>query len=312
MTTQGLLLDDSSRLRAIGLMCVAIAMFACLDTTAKYVVTVAGIPLFQAVWLRFVVHGVMNLAVMGPMKFGRALKSAKPGLQLFRGVFLFASTAFNFAALRHLQLDQSVTIFFLTPFLVAVLAGPLLGEWIGWRRMVAVMVGFSGVILVMRPGFGGIHWAVVYSFLSTFSYAFYTISTRYLARYDPSVVTQVYSPIAGIVAMAPLAIPVWIWPADFATWFLLVSIGIWGGCGHYLLILAHRRAPAPVLAPFTYISLIFQMALGYLVFHDLPSAWTLTGGAIIVGSGLYLLHRERVVEPGDGPAAASLSSDVRD
>jgi drug/metabolite transporter (DMT)-like permease len=311
MTTQSLLLDEGSRLKAIGLMCAAIAIFACLDTTGKYVVTMSGLPLFQVVWLRFVGHGVMNLAVMGPVTFTRSLRSAMPGLQLLRGIFLFASTGFNFAALRYLQLDQSVTIFFLTPFFVAVLAGPLLGEWIGWRRLVAVLVGFSGVILVLRPGFGGVHWAVIYSFLATASYAFYNIATRYLARYDRTAVTQVWSPIAGIIALAPLAIPVWVWPANIGVWALIASLGVWGGCGHYLLILAHRRAPAPVLAPFSYIGLIFQTALGYLVFHDVPSAWTAAGGAVIVGSGLYLLHRERVTKP-DGPAAASLSSDMRD
>jgi drug/metabolite transporter (DMT)-like permease len=311
MTTESLLLDEGSRLKAIGLMCAAIALFACLDSTAKYVVTMGGLPLFQVVWMRFVVHGVMNLAVMGPQTFTRSLRSAMPGLQLLRGIFLFGSTAFNFAALRHLQLDQSVTIFFLTPFFVAVLAGPLLGEWIGWRRLLAVLVGFSGVILVLRPGFGGIHWSVIFSLLATACYAFYNIATRYLARYDPTLVTQVWSPIAGIVAMAPLALPVWVWPADIGMWALVLSLGIWGGCGHYLLILAHRRAPAPLLAPFSYIGLIFQMGLGYLIFHDVPSPWTAAGGAVIVSSGLYLLYREREVKP-DGPAAASLSSDIRD
>src|SRR5688572_10276585 len=104
MTTESLLLDEGSRLKAIGLMCVAIALFACLDATGKYVVTMSGLPLFQVVWLRFVVHGLMNLAVMGPVTFTRSLRSTMPGLQLLRGVFLFASTAFNFAALRYLQL----------------------------------------------------------------------------------------------------------------------------------------------------------------------------------------------------------------
>jgi drug/metabolite transporter (DMT)-like permease len=311
MTTESLLLDEGSRLKAIGLMCVAIGLFACLDSTAKYVVTVGGIPFLQAVWMRFLIHGALNLVVMGPVTFTRSLRSTRPGLQLLRGIFLFASTAFNFAALRYLQLDQSVTIFFLTPFFVAILAGPLLGEWIGWRRLVAVLIGFSGVILVVRPGFGGIHWAVSYSFLATLSYAFYSIATRYLARYDPTTVTQVWSPIAGIVAMAPVAIPVWTWTPDIGIWVLLVSLGIWGGCGHYLLILAHRRAPAPLLAPFSYIGLIFQATLGYLIFHDVPNAWTVAGGTVIVGSGLYLLHRERVTKS-DGPAATSLSSDMHD
>src|SRR5688572_24823954 len=124
MTTESLLLDEGSRLKAIGLMCVAIGLFACLDSTAKYVVTVGGIPFLQAVWMRFLIHGALNLVVMGPVTFTRSLRSTRPGLQLLRGIFLFASTAFNFAALRYLQLDQSVTIFFLTPFFVAILAGP--------------------------------------------------------------------------------------------------------------------------------------------------------------------------------------------
>jgi drug/metabolite transporter (DMT)-like permease len=308
MTTESLLLEESSRLRAIGLMCIAIALFALLDTTAKYVVTIAAMPIFQVVWMRFVSHAVLNVVFFGPVTVARSMKSAKPWMQFMRGIFLFGSTAFNFAALRYLQLDQSVTIFFLTPFLVSVLAGPLLGEWIGWRRLIAVMVGFSGILLVVRPGFGGIHWAASYSFLATLSYVLYTISTRYLARYDSTLVTQVHSPLAGVLGLAPLAMSVWVWPESWVTWLLMISTGLWGGIGHYLLITAHRRAPAPVLAPFTYISIIFQVALGFLIFGDVPSAWTAAGGIIIVGSGLYILHRERV-RKSDGPAAASLSNE---
>ena len=312
MSTESLLLEETSRLRAIGLMVAAIALFALLDSTAKYVVTTAAIPLFQVVWIRFVSHAVLNAVVFGPVTVAQSLRSRKPLLQMLRGIFLFGSTAFNFAALRYLQLDQSVTIFFLTPFLVAVLAGPLLGEWIGWRRLVAVMIGFSGVILIVRPGFGGIHWAASFSFLSTASYALYTISTRYLARHDPSMVTQVYSPLAGIVLLAPLGLKDWVWPEHWETWALMISTGLWGGIGHYLLILAHRRAPAPVLAPFTYVSIVFQATIGYIVFGDVPSAWTAAGGTVIVASGLYLLHRERVVVPADGPAAAALSDETRE
>jgi drug/metabolite transporter (DMT)-like permease len=310
MSPQSLLLDESSRLKAIALMCVAIGLFALLDATAKYAVTVLAVPLFQAVWMRFVSHTVLNAVALGPATFLHSLKSTRPGQQFLRSLFLFGSTAFNFAALRYLQLDQSVTIFFLTPFFVAVLAGPLLGEWIGWRRLVAIVIGFSGVILVVRPGFGGIHWAVSYSFGSVICYAFYIISTRYLARYDPPLVTQVWSPLGGLLAMAPLGLSVWVWPPDLLTWVLITSTGLWGGFGHYLLIQAHRRAPAPVLAPFSYIGLIFQATIGYLVFADVPNMWTIAGGGVIVGSGLYLLHRERVRKP-DGPAAASLSTDTR-
>ena len=212
MTTQSLLLEESSRLKAIGMMCAAIGLFALLNSTAKYLVGAAAMPLFQVVWMRFTSHAVLNAVIFGPHNAARALKSTKPWMQFVRGLFLFGSTAFNIAALRYLQLDQSVTIFFLTPFLVTVLAGPLLGEWIGWRRFLAVLVGFSGVILVVRPGFGGIHWAASYSFLATTCYASTRICTRYLAQFDRSLTTQIYSPLPGMVAMAPLAFSVWVWP----------------------------------------------------------------------------------------------------
>ncbi len=302
--------NPKTRLIAIGLMCCAITCFSVLDAAAKYLMTVAALPVFQVVWLRFLSHAVFTLAVFGPRNFIGSLRSARPALQMFRGALLFLTTICNFAALRYLQLDQIATLFFLSPFIVALLAGPYLGEWIGWRRLMAIMVGFSGVILIMRPGFGGIHWAVFYSFGATFCYACYTVLTRYLARHDPSLVTQVYSPLAGVVLLAPLALwswdwpaetstllPVirwaWEWPADIWIWLLLLSTGISGGFGHYLLILAHRRAPAPILAPFTYVGLISQSIIGYLVFSDIPSLWTLAGGAVIIGSGLYLLYRER-------------------
>lgn len=310
MSPKNLLLKDSSRMKAIGLICAAIFFFALLDSTAKYAVTLLFVPLFQVVWMRFVSHAVLNLVALGPRGFVTSLKSTHPGHQFLRSLFLFGCTAFNFSALRYLQLDQAVTIFFLTPFFVAVLAGPLLGEWIGWRRMLAVMVGFSGVILVVRPGFGGIHWAVLYSFGSVMCYALYIISTRYLARYDPPLVTQVWSPLGGLIVMAPLGISVWVWPSDLLTWALICSTGLWGGFGHYLLIQAHRRAPAPVLAPFSYIGLLFQATIGYLLFRDVPSIWTAAGGTVIVASGIYLLHRERVRET-DAVAATSLSSDSR-
>jgi drug/metabolite transporter (DMT)-like permease len=300
-----------NRMAAIGLMCIAIGFFSLLDASAKYLVMVSSLPVFQCIWMRFVSHACFSFVAFGPRTFAQSLRSARPGLQMLRGILLFATTGFNFAALRYLQLDQVATIYFLTPFVVAILAGPFLGEWIGWRRLVAIMVGFSGVLLVTRPGFGGIHWAVSYSFASTVSYACYIILTRYLARHDPSMVTQIYSPLAGVVMLAPLALWVWEWPQDVRSWVLLFSTGVSGGIGHYLLILAHRRAPAPILAPFTYLNIVTQTTMGYVVFSQLPTVWTLAGGGVIIGSGLYLLYRERVVSKREQAAAASLASEAR-
>lgn len=282
-------------------MCAAIMSFSVLDATAKYLGSETALPIEEIIWLRFVWHLFFSVLLLGPLALTRALRSTKPLHQALRSFFMLGATALNFTAMLYLQLDQTVTIFFLTPLIVAALAGPLLGEWVGWRRLVAIFVGFGGVILVMRPGFGGIHWAVFLSLAATMSYALYNLSTRFLAAHDPSDVTQIISPLAGIVMMAPFALSGWVWPADLFSWLLLASLGISGGIGHWLLILAHKHAPAPILAPFVYLGILSISILGYLIFGDVPSLWTLSGGGIVILSGLYLLWRERV-RIGEGKA----------
>lgn len=285
--------DAANRLKGILLMCAAVTMFSVLDATAKYLVGPKELPVLQVAWARFFFHVLLTLIVLGPLATPRLMRSARPLHQWLRGLLLLGATGFNFAAVKYLQLDQTVTIFFLAPLVVAALAGPLLGEWVGWRRLLAILSGFLGVILVVRPGFGGIHWAVAFSFAAVASYALYNITTRYVAAFDSHEVTQFYTPLAGLALILPFALFSWVWPADALTWALLASLGLTGGFGHWLLILAHRHAPAPVLAPFVYAGLISMITLGWLIFGDAPSWWTLAGGAVVIGSGLYLFYRER-------------------
>jgi drug/metabolite transporter (DMT)-like permease len=278
---------------AILLMCGAVTVFAMLDATAKYLVEAHAIPVVQVVWVRFVANALLTLALLWPKDLGKMAKSSKPFHQLGRSALLAMTTVFNFAAVKYLQLDQTVTIFFLSPLLVAALAGPILGEWVGWHRLLAIMTGFVGVLLVTRPGFGGIHWAIIYSFAATACYALFSIYTRYLAQHDSAEVNLFYTPIAGTLFAAPFAIAVWVWPADAFTWVLFAWTGITATFGHWLMILSLKYAPAPVVAPFIYVGLISMSGLGYLVFGDVPTLWTLAGGAVVVSSGLYLLFRER-------------------
>lgn len=278
---------------AIALMCGAVTVFAMLDASAKYLAEIHRVPVLQIVWVRFVANVILTLAMLWWLVPGGTGKSAKPLHQWGRSALLAITTALNFAAVKYLQLDQTVTIFFLTPLLVAALAGPLLGEWVGWRRLVAILTGFLGVLLVTRPGFGGIHWAVLYSFGATACYALYSIYTRYLSRHDSPEVNLYYTPLAGAVFAAPFALPVWVWPQDPVVWALFAWTGITATFGHWLLILAFKYAPAPVVAPFIYVGLISMSILGYVLFDDVPTLWTLAGGAVVIGSGLYLLYRER-------------------
>lgn len=288
--------DDPQTVKAVALICGAGLCFAMLDATVKYLATNTQIPMAEITWVRFFVHAVLTFVILGPAAMPRLMKANKPMLQWLRSGFMLSATLCNFVAVTYLRLDQTATIFFLTPLVIAALAGPILNEWVGWRRLLAIVGGFLGILVVMRPGFGWIHWAVLFSFGATLSYALYSISTRYLAAHDTPEVTQFYTPLAGMVVIAPMAMMQWVWPADALTWVLFAWLGIAGAFGHWLLIQAFRFAPAPTLAPFIYVNLLWMTGLGYIVFGDIPDIATLAGGAIVIGSGLYLLYRERRAE----------------
>src|SRR5262245_31591817 len=182
----------SRPLRAIGLMCLAWVLFACLDATAKYLAAIVGMPAAQAVWMRFLGQFVAMVVALGLLAIPRLLRTTKLKVQIVRSFLLLSSTAFNFLALRHLRLDQTTTIGFLTPLTVALLAGPFLGEWISWRRAIAIGIGFAGILVALRPGFTVVHYAFAFSFAGMLSYAVFSLVTRYLAAYDSAEVAIFY------------------------------------------------------------------------------------------------------------------------
>lgn len=283
----------SDRMRAITLMCVAVTLFSCLDTTAKYLGAHAGISTAQIVWVRFIGQAALMAAILGPWTIPSLLRTNKLGLQIIRSFLMVACTACNFLAVKYLRLDQTVAIAFLAPLVVAALAGPFLGEWVGWRRMLAILVGFAGILIVVRPGFTEVHWAFGVSFLSMLSYAFFMLLTRKLSTFDPPLVTLFYALLAGCVLSAPFAFNAWVWPSSALQWLQLASLGAFGGLGHYLLILAYRLAPASSVSPFLYFQLLSMVSLGYLVFGDVPDHWSLLGSLVVIASGVYLVNRER-------------------
>jgi drug/metabolite transporter (DMT)-like permease len=197
-----------------------------------------------------------------------------------------------FSALPYLQLDEQVSIIFAAPFLVAALSGPILGEWISWHRWLAILAAFTGVLVVTRPFAGGIHPAAILTCCSAACYAVYIISTRILAHTDKNETTLLYSNIVGAAVMSAVVPFVWVTPDNLSTVFL-VAAGAFGSVGHYLLIIAHRHAPAAILAPYIYTQLLTMIALGYFIFGDIPNWWTFAGAAIVIASGLYLLSLER-------------------
>jgi drug/metabolite transporter (DMT)-like permease len=276
------------------LVCIATVLFSGIDTTAKYLVSVVEMPVSQVVWIRFLGQFGAIILAFGLFSVPRLLKTKRIGFQIVRSGLLLASTLCNFLAIRYLRLDQAVTIQFLAPLMVALLAGPLLGEWVGWRRLVAIGVGFCGVLIAVRPGFQSFEPAFIFAFATVACYALFQLFTRFLAPYDPPEVTLFYSLLLGAVLMAPMAIADWVWPQTPLVWVLVITLGIWGAAGHGIFIMAYRHADASTLAPFIYLSLITHTSAGYFVFGHVPDAWTMAGAVVIVGSGLYILWRERV------------------
>ena len=281
-------------------MCGAVLLFAFSDASAKFLN--GRMDTIQVVWARYMSAFVLALLMFNPIKRPQVMRTGRPWLQLGRSTLLLISTGLNFVALRYLQLDQAIAIIFCTPFIVAALGGPILGEWIHWRRWTAIGVGFCGVLLVARPGAGGIHPAAILSVIGACCYAVYSISTRILARTDSNETTNFYSNLVGAVAVT-FAVPFFWTPQSDPTVIVLMCImGLFSGTGHYLLIIGHRLAPASVLAPFIYTEIVWMIALGYVVFGDVPNRWTLAGVAVVIASGLYLLYRERMVGPRRTPS----------
>jgi len=263
-----------------------------MDATGKALT--ADYSVWQISWARYLFHlAILPLLLQG-QRPAAVLRSARPKLQLQRSACLLGATLFFFLAVKYIPLAEATAIGFVSPLLVAAFSVPLLGEKVGPRRWAAVVIGFVAVMLIIRPGFGMIHWAYLLPLGSAVCFAFYQIATRILSRSDSSVTTFVYSVSIGLLvtSIAILFPDQWRHP-DLQGWMLMVMVGAVGGVAHYLLIRALALAPAALLAPFVYLQLAWAAIVGYLWFGDIPEASTLAGTAVIAASGLYVMYRER-------------------
>jgi len=281
--------------RGMLLMMAAVTCFACLDSTAKWLSQFY--PTGQVVWTRYLVGTVFAIAYAAHALGLGMFRTRRPWLQVARGALLVVCTALNFLALRYLPLADTLALLFTSPLMTCALSVPLLGEKVGWRRWSAIGVGFAGILLIVRPGFGEMHWSMLCALGSAFFGAIYNIATRIAAGYDHAKVSLVYVSFVGALIATPAVGFGWITPQDW-DWLLFVALGLFGGCGHLLLISAYAHAPASTLAPFSYTQIVGSTIFGYLLFDRLPDLWTAAGIAVIISSGLYLLHRERVLGRG--------------
>lgn len=272
-------------------MIVVYLFFAFLDTSAKYLVLAGIAPLFS-VWMRFAVHVAVVLFLLRGWREPWRFRAASLPMQFLRGAFLFGSTIGNFLALQTLQLAEATSIYFFGPMVITALAGPLLGEWAGWRRWLAILAGFVGVLIITRPGVGVFAIGHVYALCAMLSNCIYVIMTRRLAATETPESLILYAALAPVVLLAPTLPFTVSLPEDAWHWLILLSLGFWGALGHWFLIRAYRIATASALAPYPYLQMVWMIGFGWLIFDQLPDWWTIGGAAIIVASGLYIVHRE--------------------
>jgi drug/metabolite transporter (DMT)-like permease len=224
----------------------------------------------------------------------RLVRTSNLRLQVVRGVILTVSSLAFLTALAHMPLAEAASIAFMTPIIVAVLAGPVLNEQVGARTWIALAGGFVGVVLIIRPGGELFTWAALLPLASALFMAFYQMLTSKLAGRDAPLTTLFYPALIG-TALVPLIFPhELVLPATLFHGGLFILIGVLGGLGHFLLIHAHHYAPASILSPFMYAQLVTALFLGWLVFGQFPDAMAIVGMATIAASGLLLIITYRV------------------
>ncbi len=270
-------------------MLLSVLIAAGMDATSKYLTQ--SYPVMQIVWARYAFQAVPLMLVLAP-KLPRLMRTTRLGMQLMRSALLLGATVTFIYGLKKLPLAEASTILFLAPLIVTALSVPMLGERVGSRRWMAVVAGFGGALIIIRPTGEVVNLWVAFPLATAFLYALYMVATRQLSRTDSSLTTLVYTGLVGTLVMSAIIPFDWVAP-DLRGWTLMVALGIMGSLNHFALILAFRAAPAAVISPFDYSRLIWATMLGYTIFGNLPDRWTMLGAAVIVGAGLYVYREAR-------------------
>lgn len=276
---------------AIAQVVAAVFLFSISDALAK-VLREASMPAVEIAWLRYLIFVLFGLALAGRTHVV-TLWPKRPRLQVLRGLTLVGSAVLFIAGLNHLQMAEASAISFVSPAFITALSVPFLGERVGVRRWGATLVGLLGVLIVIRPGGSALQLAAMFPLSSAVCWAVAIIATRKMGTHDRGETTLLWSAGVGLLLLSCLL------PFDFVvpTWrqvLICTTLGIAASTGQYLMILAYRRAAASLLAPFSYIQLICSAGLGYLIFGSVPDAAAFVGAGVIIASGLYIVHRERV------------------
>ncbi len=276
-------------MKAIILNLSAWAMLPVMDGFAKYLSST--LPVLQITWSRYFFTVVIVLPIMLIFFRKNLTWTEQPKLQLIRGLLLFCANILFFYSISIISLAKALTLAFIAPLIVTTLSPILLGEKVGFRRWAAVIVGFIGSLIVIRPGFVEINLASVAALGTGVMYGFYLIVTRKLHNSDNPLLTLLLTGVVGAILGSMIMPTVWVQPT-INEWYMMFAIGFFASIGHLFLILSLRYADASKLAPFGYFEIVPNIIIGYFFFNHLPNQWHFIGLFIIISSGVYIFRRE--------------------
>ena len=279
-------------MKAITLNLLAWVMLPIMDGFAKYLS--ADLPVLQITWARYFFTVTFTFPIMFLFFRQKLVWTDKPKLQLIRGLILLCANISFFYAISIISLAKALTLAFIAPLIVTAFSPIFLSERVGFRRWSAVIIGFIGSLVVIRPGFVEINLASIAALGTGIMYGFYLIITRKLSTSDNPLLTLLLTGVVGAI-IASIVMPfVWVEPT-LNQWSMMAAIGIFACVGHLFIILSLKYADASKLAPFSYFEIITNIIIGYYIFGDFPDNWTFLGLFIIVLSGIYISRRESIV-----------------
>ena len=279
-------------MKAIVLNLSAWVMLPIMDGFAKYLSST--LPVLQITWSRYFFTVVIVLPIMLIFFRKNLTWTEKPKLQLIRGLILFFANILFFYSISIISLAKALTLAFIAPLIVTALSPVLLGEKVGFRRWAAVVIGFIGSLVVIRPGFAELNLASLAALGTGILYGFYLIITRKLHDADNPLLTLLLTGIVGAILGTMIMPTVWVQPT-ITEWYMMFAIGFFASIGHLFLILSLKYADASKLAPFSYFEIVTNIIIGYFFFSHFPDNWTFLGLFIIILSGIYISRREKKI-----------------
>ena len=276
------------------LMIITTIVFASQDGLSKYLATEYNVYMVVMIRYWFFAAFVISMSSQKTGGIKRVAKTKSPILQIFRSVILVAEMCITILAFTLLGLAETHAIFASYPLIIAMLSGPILGEYVGWRRWLAISVGFIGILIILNPGNGIFSPYALVPLAGAILFALYGLLTRYVGQYDNSSTSFFWTGVVGSIAMTVVGLNFWD-PVSKSDWSIMLLLSASGVVGHYLLIKCYEVAEASAVQPFAYLQLIWASMIGIIIFGEQITTNVLIGACIIVGAGLFTLWRERKV-----------------